>query len=406
MRYFSENSQVKLPSQKAAKDRNLRRVFSMIAKEKNVSRASLARELRLTPSTISGLVEELISREFVLEYAVEETGAAGRKPVLLTVNPAGMRIPVFSLRHTGVQYTLLNGKLKPIERLFEPYQAANWRVETRNEYRDINPTEIADLARRIADRSRLDEDWDRTPAMCIELAGTFDWEQGTFSSTSINLRGSIAFIDMIRRLFRNIPVLVCSQTRASGYAELSASGTMNQDTLYIETGKGIGASVFLDGRCFVGSTDLAGEIGHITVDPNGPRCLCGNRGCLEKYASRDAILAQVCIEKGYDMTWEAVCAAYRGNDPKIAQIIHKSARYLIAGISNMICALNVRRVILGGDVVGLGNRFLEELKKLQCETSYRKGMSKAEISFAQLQENSEIDGIARLYQDRYYRFVR
>ena len=305
MRYIDDRCSVRPNSQRALKDRNMRRIFSRVATEGAVSRASLARSLGLTPSTVSVLVEEMISRRLIREVAVDVKTAAGRRPVLVAIDPEGMRIPVMSLRREGLLYTLLDCTLSPIESRFETYAdvpaEAGWRHES---YREISADGIVRAAGHLLQGSCITECWERTQVLCIEFAGTFDWEQGTFSSTSIDLQGSIAFIERLRRMMRNIPVLVCGQTRASGYAEFTASGAMDLDTLYIEMGEGIGASIFLDGKCFVGATDLAGEIGHISLDPNGPRCLCGNRGCLEKLASCAAIRAQASDIRGADMDWE------------------------------------------------------------------------------------------------------
>lgn len=406
MFYFGDN-EAEIPSgQKAIKERNMRRIFSEVASGGAVSRSSLARSLSLTPSTISHLVEEMIALRLIRETTIVDLGASGRKPMLLSIDPEGMRLPVLAFRRDGIEYTLLNCALDTIEKSFMPYPGAPQADEADEDYRVIDPDETVDMIRTLLSGSRVGEDWVRTPALCMIIPGTFDRESWTFSSTVMNRRGSLRFIDGTRRLLRNLPVFVAGETRMRGYAEFVSGDDFDPDTIFIEIGQGVGSSIFLNGRCYIGATGLAGEIGHISVDPDGPKCLCGNRGCLEKYISRSAVLESMKRLSGRSESWEELCAAYRSGDAHACRVIRAVAGHLLTGISNMACALNMRKVILGGDVTELGEGFIDELRALMQETGYRKGLSKIDIRFSRLEGDSEIRGIARLYQDRYFRYAR
>lgn len=405
MLFLDDGNTGQLNSQRAVKDRNIRRVFSEVARVGSISRSGIARNLHLTPSTVSVLSDDMIAQRLIRETAFAETSNTGRKPMLITVNPEGMRIPVLSFKSTGIQYILLDNALNMVESDFEVFPESS-EEQAENDYRVIRTEEIMTMIHRLLDHSGINQKWDLTPVICICMPGTFDWEKGTFSSTVTNQRGDAEFVNEIRKMLRNLPVLVGQTTRMRGYAEFVSGGNADPDTLYIEMGEGIGGSIFLNGECFIGATGLAGEIGHVTVNPAGPRCLCGNRGCLEKYVCRKAILDNVRAVKGVEMNWREVCAMYQADDPDIVPVIKQVARYLMIGISNMICALNVRKIILGGDAVDLGDRFIDELMDLKQINGYRKGLSKMSICCARLEKDCEATGIARLYQDRYHQFVR
>ena len=405
MRFLSDGSIDPINKQKVIKDKNMRRIFCEIAANGDASRASIARKLKLTPSTVSLLVDEMIGQRLILESSVMDMGAIGRKPMQVSVNPAGMKIPVLSFQKEGLRYTLVDCALNTIESRFERYAEAK-NAPAVDDYRIMETGEIMEMIRRLLDRSLIYDNWDSTPVLCITMPGTFDWEKETFSSTVTNQRGSTEFVHEVRKMLRNLPVLVGECTRMRGYAEYLANSGTDRDTLFIEIGEGIGSSIFLNGKCFEGATGLAGEIGHITVNPFGPKCLCGNRGCLEKYAGINVLLEQARRAKGEDITWDALCADYRRKDETIVQIIREAARYILASISNMICALNVRKVIIGGDAVKLGDGFIEEILSLEQELGYRKGLGKVTIRFAQLDKESEVAGIARLYQNQYHRYAR
>lgn len=405
MKYFDDANSSRLISQKAVKDKNMRRIFSELALGRDVSRASISRRLQLTPSTVTSLVDDMISKRLISESNIVDMGVSGRKPMQLEINPAGMRIPVLSFRQNGILYTLLDCTLSAIENSFEPFPEEQGSSQQSGDYRVIQTYEIKEMVQRILSRSRITDYWERTPVLCITIPGTFDWEKGTFSSTVTNQRGTVDFIDEIRKMLRNIPILISGQTLMRGYAEYMLNEGSDPDTIFIETGTGIGSGIFINGKCFTGSTGLAGEIGHISVNPNGPRCLCGNRGCLEKYICRSAVIAQVEKIKGVRMNWDEICTAYHLDDRDIADVIKEYARNLLIGISGAVCILNVRRIIIGGDAVKLGERFMEEIEQQQKEIGYRKGLSKVGIGFAKLSDNSDIIGIARLYQNRYHCYV-
>lgn len=405
MNYICDQKDNSLNSQKAIKNKNMRRIFSEIAMGNDVTRAGIARRLGLTPSTVSVLVDEMISQRLILESSVLDMGAIGRKPVQISVNPAGMHIPVLSFRSDGLHYTMVDCTLNTIESAFVPYPGRKYPPEE-NDYRIIETGEIMDMVHRLLDGSSMHSDSASIPVLCITMPGTFDWEKGSFSSTVTNHRGSTEFLQEIRRMFNDIPLLVGKTVRMRGYAEYMANDGMDPDTLFIELTEGIGSSIFLNGKCFAGTTGLAGEIGHITVNPFGPKCLCGNRGCLEKYAGTNALLKRVRFTKGFDMSWDEICEAYKAQDDDIAAIISEAARYLLASISNMICALNVRKIILGGDAVKLGDGFIDEIIRLKQDLGYRNGLSKVDICFAQLEKECESTGIAKLYQNQFHRYVR
>lgn len=394
-----------LNGQKVIKDRNMRQIFFEVGYGGDVSRASIARSLKLAPSTVSILVDEMICQRLLLESSILDEGAIGRKPVQITINPAGMRIPVLSFRSDGLHYTLVDCALNTIESGFERYLVSN-NTQLFDDYRVIETAEIVEMVHRLLGQSSIYDNWDSTPVLCITMPGTFDWENGKFSSTVTKQCGSTAFIYEIRKMLRNLPILVGSTTRMRGYAEYMTNGDLDLDTLFVEIGEGIGSSIFLDGKCFEGATGLAGEIGHVTVNPFGPKCLCGNRGCLEKYASVSALLKRVRFAKGFDMSWDEICEAYKAHDEDIVNIIREAAHYILASISNMICALNVRKVILSGDAVKLGEDFINEIIQLKQDLGYRKGLSKVSICFAQLDKECEATGIVRLYQNQYHQYAR
>jgi len=147
------------------------------------------------------------------------------------------------------------------------------------------------------------------------------------------------------------------------------AGRGMDNMVYITVSTGIGGGLILNGRLYHGTTDEAGEIGHITVLPDGPLCSCGGRGCLESVSSGTAIAreARRLVERGKGLNILAragnepdgisavtVAEAAAGGDPEAVSIISHAARFLGVGVANLINLLNPDMIVLGGGVMEIG----------------------------------------------------
>ena len=188
----------------------------------------------------------------------------------------------------------------------------------------------------------------------------------------------------LARLLRqrlNIPVTVVNDVQAGtlGVGEYGAGrGLKSFVCMFI--GTGLGGGIVIDGQLYRGSTGMAGEVGHMTVIPaDGPKCGCGNRGCLEAVVSRSAIVRRIVreIKDGRKSVVKQLCdgdltrirsrilsTAYRQGDGLVREVIHEVCEYTGIGAAILINALNPQAVILGGGVIeALGDRMLPRITK-------------------------------------------
>jgi glucokinase len=155
-----------------------------------------------------------------------------------------------------------------------------------------------------------------------------------------------------------LPVRLINDARAFGLAELRLGAGRGATTMIgLTLGTGVGGVVAVGGVVHQGHDGTAGELGHQTIDPDGPYCTCGNRGCLEAYARAD----QVAAACGTETAEEAARAAAAG-DPRALRGIAEVGRYLGIGIANMVVALTPDRVVLGGGVSAAGDLLLEPIR--------------------------------------------
>ena len=155
-----------------------------------------------------------------------------------------------------------------------------------------------------------------------------------------------------------VPAFLVNDARAFGLAELRLGAGRGASTMIgLTLGTGVGGVVAVDGRVHQGHDGTAGEIGHQTIDPDGPWCGCGNRGCLEAFARADQI-AQAC---GTATAEDAVHGARAGDERAVAGL-RDIGRYLGIGIANMIAVLSPDRVVLGGGVAAAGDLLFEPIR--------------------------------------------
>ena len=145
-----------------------------------------------------------------------------------------------------------------------------------------------------------------------------------------------------------------------------------QDLLYVTVSTGVGGGWILAGRPYRGSSGLAGEIGHTVVDPNGPLCLCGKRGCVERLASGPYMAQDVATARGLaieSVTGQLVAQwAEAGEDTAVA-ILGRGAWALGVGIGNACNLLNPTRVVLGGGVTKSGERWWQTVRQTAYTTA-------------------------------------
>jgi glucokinase len=156
-----------------------------------------------------------------------------------------------------------------------------------------------------------------------------------------------------------LPTFLINDARAFGLAELRLGAGRGADCMVgLTLGTGVGGVIAVGGRVHQGHDGTAGEIGHQTIDPDGPWCNCGNRGCLEAFCRADQI-AHAC---GTDTVAEAVRAASAG-DERAARGLEDVGRYLGIGIANMITLLTPDRVVIGGGVAGAGELLFGPIRR-------------------------------------------
>jgi glucokinase len=224
----------------------------------------------------------------------------------------------------------------------------------------------------------IDEESARLAAVGVGCGGPLDRERGLILSPP-NLPGWDEFpiIELLEKRL-GVPALLENDANAAALGESRyGAGRGFGDIVYITISTGIGGGIIIGGKLLHGTSDGAGEVGHITVLPGGPRCGCGARGCMEAICSGTSIArrARERLSSGADsslreragavgeVTAKMVAEAARDGDPLAAEVWDETVYYLSVGIGNIINILAPEAVILGGGVSTAGEQLLEPLRR-------------------------------------------
>ena len=227
----------------------------------------------------------------------------------------------------------------------------------------------------------------------VGTPGSVDFKTGQVIGMSPNIPGwKGAPIGEFLRDRLNIPVWVDNDVNAVALAEHRfGAGAGYTSAVCVAVGTGVGGGIILNGKLWRGSTYAAGEIGHMSVDLEGPVCRCGNKGCVEVYCASPAILERCRARLEHnltpafkevlngdpgDLSIRKIFAAAKKRDALALGVIEETARYLAVGMAGVVNLLNPEVVIIGGGVADGGAGFVEtvaqELRSRVCDSAQEK----------------------------------
>ncbi len=326
-------------------------VLNLVRADPSASRAAIVRQTGLSPAAVSGIVERLLRDGLVREEARTATGGVGRRPVRLAFNPeARLALGIaVDVREVAAALVDLGGTPLRIHRADLPPGA--------------DAATGLELAARLARRALRDAVPTRVLGVGMAVPGMVQWPDGVnLFSPNLGWRDVPVRALMEQRLDR--PVLVDNEVRALALAEHHYGAARGVGTaVFLDAGYGVGGAAILDGALYRGVHGAAGELGHNTVEPGGPLCGCGNRGCLETFASAGGLIARVreALAAGRAsrlsavpderLTLDAIVAAASAGDALARDLLARAATLLGLAVANAVDNWDPELVVLSGSVL-------------------------------------------------------
>ena len=359
-------------------------VLNLLREQGPLSRTELSHRTGLAPSVLTRLIRELLSEGVVMEAGKAESNG-GRRPTLLALNPSyasAIGLKVERTRLLGARVDLA-GRIRARGAVPFPER--------------LDPQRFLQLARGLVEE--LGEG--RLLGVGIGISGFVDAARGIELYSPILGWREVPLAAPLSQLV-GLPVYLENDVNALTLAERwYGAGRAFRNFVCVTVGEGIGAGVVIGGELYRGAAGGAGELGHTTINPDGPRCRCGERGCLEVYASDRFLLSQA-KALGYESI-EELAAVARDGDRAAQAVFTEMGRALGIGVKNLVNLLNPEAVVLGGERLDAADLFLPAFEEQVRRHSFPKEAEDLVIVPAELGEEGFLIGAATLAVREFFR---
>jgi predicted NBD/HSP70 family sugar kinase len=366
-------------------------LVELIWGEREISRVEISRRTGLSPSTVSMIVASLEEAGLVREIGTQSS-ARGRRPTLLTFcddvfNIVGVEI---GIRHIAVVLTDLRGQVRSFKR--ESNDMRRGPQGTLEKVRDLVSDSIKE--------SHLPKK--RIMGIGVAVPSPIDRSRpGVLASLLYPAWKGYDIVANLEKSFK-LPMSVDNDANLGALAEHWWGGGVGlADMAYVKIGAGIGSGHIVGGELYRGAGGTAGEIGHVCVDPKGPACVCGGRGCLTTLIGSDALAvrAQKLFHDKRAGTSDIVAQAAMGHPGAIAlleEIAGHLGQVLVGAVVNV---MNPAAIVLGGEICGAAEQLLDPLQRFVRERSAVASFDAGRITMSRLGPQSIAVGAATLHLD-------
>ena len=370
--------------QRLLRDYNRGLVVNLLRTDGPLSRADLARRTGLAPSALTQRIRDLIDEGLVTEAGKKEA-STGRPPTLVSFNPnyasaIGVKIEGTLLRAARVN---LAGEVRArYEEEFDP---------------SPEPSKIISLVEKAAERLNAE----RILGVGISISGFVDTINGIDIYSPILGWENVDLVEPLEdRLDR--PVHLENDVNALTLAERwHGAGVDYRNFVCMTVGEGVGAGVVVDGSLYRGAFGGAGEVGHMMIHPSGPKCRCGENGCLDVFAS-DQYLRREATRLAY-ADIDRMERAARAGDAQAIDVFEKMGYYLGIGAKNLVNLLNPQAIVLGGERMEASDLFSPAFEAEVREHSFAEAAKDLEIVPALLGEDGFLIGAATIVAAEFFR---
>jgi predicted NBD/HSP70 family sugar kinase len=365
-------------------------------------RSRLAQVTGLSRATISVAVAQMIQSGLVVE--TDDRQVTGGRPAVNVELAAGTRAIIGAdlddQNWTIAAFDLLGHTLK-MSQISAHDQSAEAAVEALTQ---VLPQFMQEI------------DVSIVPLLGLGVPGLVDSKNGVIRVAADVGWSDIAMSEAVGRV-TGWPVVILNRHRARGLAECRfGAAKYHKEVVYVGVGTGIAAGVFVQGQLVPGALGGAGEVGHTTLDMDGPLCSCGNRGCLQVMAAGPALLQEarwrirvgerssLVPGPGFDVQLLRavdVCREAEEGDPLAIAVVEEAGSYLGVALSNLVNILNPEVIVLGGSIPRNSRHYVAAATRTMRQRALGSLAAATEVAIAQLPEIGGALGAANYVLDQH-----
>lgn len=340
--------------------------------EQGMTKQEIAQWTKLTIASVGNIVSELEELGLIKTIGFAES-SVGRKPAIYKINPDAFYVLGLSIRvgRCALVITNLEGK-----------------VICQDSARFLESDDVADVLGRLVNqvRSMMNQSGiaeDQFLGIGISSPGPLDPNQGTIHSPPHLPKWKSIDICRFFEQELQMPSFLEKDANAAALCELwYGEGKQYNNLLYVMVDAGIGSGIVINGEIYRGKSNVSGEIGHGTIDIDGPRCICGNYGCLEVMASGAAIVrrareeirrgfASVLVQMEEELDLNHILEGFKQGDELSRYLLQESSRYVGIALADKINFLNPDLVVIGGDIPEAVEPYFEWVKEIAMKRIFQ-----------------------------------
>jgi len=358
-----------------------------------ISRVELARQMGLTRAAVTAIMNDLLANGLVREAESQtRSKPAGRKPIVLEINPSKGHVAAIDMGATHAMALVADYSARVIAEKEIPFDIRRDPEICLFEIDTLLRDTILQANLSISDLS----------AVGFGVPGPIVTEVGSVIAPPL-MPGwdTYPIKDHLEELWA-LPVSLNNDAELGAIGEWAyGAGRGERYLMYVKVGTGVGAGILLNGQIYQGATGAAGEIGHITIDENGPLCSCGNRGCLEAMSggraianqAKDAVLKGQRTQLAYidpieKLSAKDVIDSARNGDLLAQQIMTEAGTHLGTAIAGLVNLFNPGMIVVGGGVSQIGDLLLDPIRRIVGERSLKASSRSVRITSALLGRRS------------------
>ncbi|HXL03189.1 MAG TPA: ROK family protein [Bacillota bacterium] len=368
-------------------------VRDIIRRNGPICRSDIAKTAGLTPPTVTNIVSDMLKAGIVEEIGYGKS-TGGRRPVMLELNSRAGFILAVTIQRGGTKVVLMDLANNILARqdtqlsVSSPYEITSTITESFRAL--LTETGIAEekvLWCGVASPGLVNSDLG-----VVEISSNLSWRK-------------VPFAHILSESLSGIPVHIENISNAAALGEkVYGIGKACSNLIYLNVSMGIGAGVIIDDNVFRGAHGYAGEIGHVPMIPHGgPKCSCGREGCLEAFCGVPAVLRRVKAEVS-DREFRKLDVDKNGiqirhltkpplsDIPEIQRIMDETGCMIGAAIAHLISLFDTEMVILGGELSGVGDSFLETVIRSAKAHSLIEFMETVRVVRSTMREHPELMG--------------
>jgi len=327
-------------------------ILNLIRRYPGISRRDLVEMTGLNPSTVTNIVFDLMKSGFVEEGGKNTTNKPGKRRVnLLPAKSAACAILIkIGVENTQIGLGYLNNDFERIDEFSTPsapdefLEEVGKRIDKILKYSKNRISEISISVPGIVDKNEIS----------MKILPHLGWKEIKIKEEIERFTGE-----------KHIPIYLENEAKLSLMAEMYFNDDIQKmvNGAYIYISQGVGGALLINGEIFLGTSFTAGEIGHMSINADGPACHCGNSGCWEEYISIDTVVQKYNSQgqlKGSNFKSQFEDLIFRSEHDRVAdEVLNEMMHYLSIGIVNIVNILNPQFVMIGGMGEKIPKRYVQ-----------------------------------------------